>query len=365
MNYRVCAYAICKNEEKFVDRWVESMKEADYIVVCDTGSTDQTVDLFKKHGINPYTISISPWRFDQARNKCLEYVPEDATICVCTDLDEVFQPGWSNQLKKAWDKDTKQARYPFVWEIDAEGNPKISFIEKTHTRYDFKWDYPVHEVLTYTGTEPYKMIEIIDISIYHLPDLTKPRSQYLKLLELSAKEYPTYDRNIHYLGREYWLYGHYQSCINTLTYHLTLKDADWPHERCASMRYIARSYFALGDSQKALQWHYRAIGEAPYTREPYYDMIILAYELKNWPLVFSMTKEALKITHREGYYLEDPKCWDYTLYDYGAFAAYQLGLYDEALYYAQLACALAPEEERLKGNMKFYESRCKQPCLNT
>ena len=26
--YKVCVYAICKNEEKFINRWVESMKEA-------------------------------------------------------------------------------------------------------------------------------------------------------------------------------------------------------------------------------------------------------------------------------------------------------------------------------------------------
>ena len=28
-SYKVCVYAICKNEEKFVDRWINSMKEAD------------------------------------------------------------------------------------------------------------------------------------------------------------------------------------------------------------------------------------------------------------------------------------------------------------------------------------------------
>ena len=42
--YKVCVYAICKNEEKFVDRWYNSMKEADQIFVLDTGSTDNTVN---------------------------------------------------------------------------------------------------------------------------------------------------------------------------------------------------------------------------------------------------------------------------------------------------------------------------------
>ena len=34
--YKVCVYTICLNEEKFVDRWYESMREADeiYVLIC-------------------------------------------------------------------------------------------------------------------------------------------------------------------------------------------------------------------------------------------------------------------------------------------------------------------------------------------
>ena len=47
--YKICVYAICKNEEKFVDRWYESIKDADKIIVLDTGSTDSTVKKLKNH----------------------------------------------------------------------------------------------------------------------------------------------------------------------------------------------------------------------------------------------------------------------------------------------------------------------------
>ena len=40
---KIVVYAICKNEEAFVERWMDSMAEADEIVVLDTGSTDGTV----------------------------------------------------------------------------------------------------------------------------------------------------------------------------------------------------------------------------------------------------------------------------------------------------------------------------------
>ena len=58
--YKVVVYAISKNEEKFVDRWYDSMKEADSIYVLDTGSKDATVDKLKGHGVNVVSKDISP-----------------------------------------------------------------------------------------------------------------------------------------------------------------------------------------------------------------------------------------------------------------------------------------------------------------
>ena len=97
---KICVYAISKNEEKFVKRWYESMKEADEIYVLDTGSTDNTVDELKKLGVNVKKEIISPWRFDVARNKSLELVPLDADVCICTDLDEVFVKGWRKEIDR-------------------------------------------------------------------------------------------------------------------------------------------------------------------------------------------------------------------------------------------------------------------------
>lgn len=101
---KVCVYAISKNEEKFVSRWVDSMKEADEIYVLDTGSTDNTVSKLKELGVNVVSKIISPWRFDVARNESLELVPLDADVCVCCDMDEVFENGWREKLESCWAK---------------------------------------------------------------------------------------------------------------------------------------------------------------------------------------------------------------------------------------------------------------------
>lgn len=46
-DWKVCVYAICKDEMKFLDKWLDSMSEADYIVVLDTGSIDGSYEFLK------------------------------------------------------------------------------------------------------------------------------------------------------------------------------------------------------------------------------------------------------------------------------------------------------------------------------
>ena len=214
--YKVIVYAIAKNEESFVDRWVDSMSEADEIYVLDTGSTDNTFNKLKERGVKVMKKEIIPWRFDVARNESLALVPEDADICVCTDLDEVARKGWRDKLEEIWQEETTRARYNYNWHLDENGNPKVNFyIEKIHSRHDYKWTHPVHEILTYIGGDKEKVVTTDEITIDHYPDNTKSRGSYLPLLELSVEESPEDDRNMHYLGREYMYYQRWNECIDT------------------------------------------------------------------------------------------------------------------------------------------------------
>ena len=43
---KIAVVAICKNESKHVLRRLNSISSADYICVLDTGSTDDTIQLF-------------------------------------------------------------------------------------------------------------------------------------------------------------------------------------------------------------------------------------------------------------------------------------------------------------------------------
>ncbi len=354
---KIYVYAISKNEQKFCKRWYDSVKEADGVYVLDTGSEDETVKILSQAGAVVKTEIINPWRFDTARNRSLALVPEDADICVCCDLDEVFDKGWRAALEKVWKKGIKQAYYRYVWSHDETGREgHVFFIEKIHTRRDFEWVHPVHEVLKYTGREPYSKINL-PITLHHYPDEKKSRSSYLGLLELSVKEQPEDDRNMHYLGREYMYKGLWEKSIETLKRHLSLKSAIWADERCASMRYIAKDYLGLGQVREALRWLYRAIAEAPYLREPYVDTATLFYTQKNYYGAIHFCLEALDIAERPQSYISEPRAWNEYPYDLLSYSLYSVGNYEKALFYLEKAIELNPTDSRLKGNLEFFRQK--------
>jgi|AGTN01.2.fsa_nt_gi Glycosyltransferases involved in cell wall biogenesis len=346
---KVCVYAICKNESQFVDRWMDSMREADCVVVTDTGSTDDTVERLKARGAQVYTETVSPWRFDRARNLALSHVPEDADICVCTDLDEVLEAGWRPKLEAAWKPGTTRCHYHYTWSFNADGTPGVTFLyDHIHARHTDQWVNPVHECLNYIGRDKEQHVWCPDVKLGHYPDPAKNRSGYLPLLELAVAEQPEEPRNYHYLGREYMFAGQWEKSIPMLEKYLQM--ADWKEERGASMRFIARDHKALGRVQEAKCWLYRALAETPGLREPYTEMARLLYDEKDWAGVWHMVSDALKIKERSAY-INEPWCWDYTLYDLGALGAYYLGLREISLEYANTALAMRPGDGRLKSNV--------------
>lgn len=355
--YEICVYAICKNEEQFVEEWVKSMNEADKIIVLDTGSTDKTVSKLKSAGVDVYEEKITPWRFDAARNRSLELVPEDIDICVCVDLDERFEPGWRDMLEKAWKSGTKRAQYRYTWNFNPDGSEGVVFwIDKIHARHGFHWEHPVHEVLAYTGTEPCNTVYAEGIQLNHYADTTKSRAQYLPLLELSVKEAPDDDRNMHYLGREYMFRGEWDKCIDTLKHHLSMPKAQWKDERCASMRYIAKSYLQKGNREEAKTWYYKSIAEAPYLREPYMDFANMMYEEKDWYGVLYFTQCALKIKERPRTYICEAGAWGSAPYDLLSLGYYYTGAYKGALESVNKALEFSPQNERLLSNKKIMEA---------
>lgn len=351
---KIYVYAISKNESKFVESYVKSMKEADGIYVLDTGSTDDTVEKLKKLNVHVKQEIINPFRFDVARNKSLDMVPKDADVCVCTDLDEVFDPGWREKLEAAWLKENPtRVEYLYNWSFDEYGNPATTFyMSKIHKRDAYIWHHPVHEVLKcIKGND--KSILVKGMVLNHHQDVKKARTSYLPLLELSVKEEPEDDRNMHYLGREYMYYEKWNEAIDTLEKHLNLKSSTWRDERAASMRFIARSYLGLKRPIEAKMWYQNAIKEAPYLREAYVELAGVYYTEENYEEAYHYLKEASKIKEKPVTYINEDFCWNAYFYDMLSVTAFYIGKKEEAILNVKKALELDKDNPRLQKNLEL------------
>lgn len=336
-----------------MDRWMDSVSEADVVVVADTGSTDRTVEMLRARGAFVYPEQIVPWRFDKARNRALDHVTEDADICVSNDLDEVFEKGWREKLLSAWEPGVTRARYTFVW---SHGETPVQFpMEKIHARRGYRWIHPVHEVLTYDGEE--RVVSIPGLVLHHYPDNDKPRGQYLPLLELSAGENPEDSQTRFWLGREYLFSRQYGEAIRTLEEYLALPATVWDEEKSAALRLMGECWFRLGSLEEAKRCLWRAIAQCPYVREPYLAMARHGYLSADWPLTAFMVAEGLKIAKPTGSYLTETAAWGEAFYDYGAVACYRLEQYGMAERYALEALRIRPDDARLQQNLAFIREK--------
>ena len=348
---KVAVYTIALDEEKFVEPWFESAKEADFLLIADTGSSDNTVDFAQKRGINVANISIKPWRFDIARNAALSLIPANIDYCIALDMDEVLTPGWRGHLEKAFEQGATRPRYQYTWSWSDEEEtiPGLQYAgDKIHSRQGYRWKHPVHEVLTPDRIEEKQVW--VDLEIHHHADRSKSRGQYLPLLDLAVKEDPNDDRNAHYYARELFFSFKIEEAKEEFLRHLSLPTAVWKPERSASMRYIAK----CSEGKERESWFVKASEETPDRREPLVDLAKYYYEQQDWKNCLIYSEKALSITEKPLEYLCEEEAWGSLPYDLAAISSYSLQKYDQAVLYGIEAVKLNPNDTRLQSNLSYY-----------
>lgn len=346
---KICVYAISKNEAHFIPRFCESAKGADLVLIADTGSDDGLPEEAKKYGAQVHHISITPWRFDLARNAALALIPRDFDVCISLDIDEVLQPGWREEIERVWMwGKTTRLRYMFDW-----GAGIAFFYEKIHAKHGYMWHHPCHEYPIADGriTEVWAQTDML--LAVHKPDPTKSRGQYMDLLELSVKEDPRCPRNAFYYARELSFHGRWRESIDACNNYLKMPEATWSNERCYAYRVMGRCYNELFDWENAEKAFQMAASEAPNTREPWCELSALMYRLSRWEECFAYAMRTLRITDRAMVYTCDPEVWRYQPHDYASIAAWHLGLTDISIEQAKLALSHEPDNARLKSNLDF------------
>jgi glycosyltransferase involved in cell wall biosynthesis len=183
---KVACIAIALNEACEVAGWANATSEADYRLVVDTGSDDRTQHLLVASGIATHSISIKPFRFDDAMNVALASVPADIDVVFRVDMDERPRPGWHAAIDRLWTPDTTTMIYHKIFYTPTLCTHGANIF----ARQGYRYAGAVHECPVWRGYGAPCGIFTDDIIVDHFPRLDKPRPDHLELLYETTRDAP-------------------------------------------------------------------------------------------------------------------------------------------------------------------------------
>ena len=149
---RISLTMIVKNEQKNLPHCLTSVAGVfDEIVVVDTGSDDDTIEIARSFGAKVFEF---PWvdSFSAARNNALEHATGDYAFWL--DADDVVEPAERAKLQGLLDRvragELRPAGFVVRCACDPEpdgtgGNTVVDHIRLFPLRDDVRWKYRVHE----------------------------------------------------------------------------------------------------------------------------------------------------------------------------------------------------------------------------
>ena len=113
---------ITKNEEKNIERCLESVRWADEIIVLDSDSTDRTVEICRQFTDQVFCVS---WNgYGQQKNLCAERAEHNWILNI--DSDEEISPEGAEEIKEVLHGEPKHPLYHF---------PRKNFFAQRWVRY--------------------------------------------------------------------------------------------------------------------------------------------------------------------------------------------------------------------------------------
>ena len=337
------------------------MKTNDYRLGLVSVSFRQhsTKEILEANGVKVVSKLIKPWRFDKARNESLKLVPKNTDICVCTDLDELFEPGWRKIIDEKWTPDTNLGYYHIQHNANRSDEvANISSCAKIHDRKNFYWKWIVHEYIV--QKDPKQNIKTVDLTgllLRHFPDLTKTRN-YKKLLETAVKQSKHDVRYLGLLAEEYINSKEFKKADKYASQVLKEKKST-TYDICFAYKTLIKSALAKNKYEDARQLCYEALSKCDYCKIFYGELgSLYISHLNDNELGIAFMKKCLSINNdivvaREVEWNNKAYCYNFISIGY-----YNLHDYENALKYVDIAISLDSAEVYL-NNKLIYESMIK------
>jgi glycosyltransferase involved in cell wall biosynthesis len=241
---RISAALIVKNEESCLESCLKSIQgRVDEIVICDTGSTDKTIEIAKRYTDKIYTDYKWEDSFAKARNHVLSKCTGDWVLSI--DADEVATDG-SIELMRDTALANPTAYSIGVTLLGAGSNNRHIFPRFFKRCPEVYWKGAAHNYLTHPAIINVKDAVIIyGYSAAHKQDPDRT----LRILKKAVADDPKLVREKFYLAREYVYRKDYANAIaGYLDY---LKVATWGPEIADAWIMLGRCYWLIKDVPKA------------------------------------------------------------------------------------------------------------------
>ncbi len=186
---------IAKNESSNIANCINSIKSiADEIIVVDTGSTDDTVEIAKKLGAKVY---FKKWNYDfsEAKNAALEKCTKDWILVI--DCDEAIDSEDSKNIKNLISKDDLEGYYfrliNYIGDVTINETPALRLFRN---RPQYRFTSKLHEQVfpSIVSLKGDNCLKTTNIKLYHYGydhnnvDMTKKTERNIKVLQSFNEE---------------------------------------------------------------------------------------------------------------------------------------------------------------------------------
>ena len=261
---KVTLYAISRNEEKNIEKFLQNAKKFDDVVVVDTGSIDNTVQLLKDVGIKVYEHPQTREEFDfsVARNQALSYVKTDWAFALDfnEDVDEFYPEGFGVIA----DEFTTFNHLRF--DDNGTGEPVQS--NEVHTRFhrvkNYTWVNAVHEVPNFIPTEDYPNPVDVNTTIKITKKINKTVDKEIFYFSICEREHKKDPTNWYWI---WFIFNHYfnvQNMEKALEYGQEFLNVSKPYFdsfRIIAFIHCSQILLSTGNFQQGMNYAFHAVSE--------------------------------------------------------------------------------------------------------
>lgn len=335
---------IIKNEELTLERILSQLSFADELIIVDTGSEDNSINIAKKYTDKVFSYT---WQndFSSARNFAISKATKEYFMWL--DADDVIKDEEVKRLQelKKYIQNEDIIMLPYVIKY---GDQKLSFYrERIIKNNGACFEGKVHEAIPLKGNIRYE-----EIPIYHEKIKQNAKERNLNIYKEILKQRNLDVRETYYYGNELLDNNYLDEAEKVFLKFLTLNNAT-NYNKSDSCLKLVKIYQAKNNHKKANEYCFKSLQYGINSSLQLFNIILYYYQNKDYVSCELFAKILLNFKENPlAFSYLDNK--DYYAYIYLSLCAYYQGDKISAKEYNEDALKIKPNDPLALKNQKYY-----------